>query len=63
MLKISRQLFFQEKSLQNSNKGSLDTAQRGGIFEDEMPLTSLKDIEWVTNVIEPEQQRGPSENP
>lgn len=26
-------------------------------------LKSYKDIQWLTNIVEPEQQRGPSENP
>lgn len=28
----------------------------------EISLTSLNDIKWFTNAVEPEQQRGPSEN-
>lgn len=28
----------------------------------EISLTSLNEIKWFTNAIEPEQQRGPSEN-
>lgn len=63
MLKIPRRLFFHTKSLQNINGESLDSTHLGGVSEDEIPLTSLEDIEWVTNVLEPEQQRGPSENP
>ena len=65
MLKIPRQFSIRNNSPQ-SNSGSLDSSIDENPDEnpDEvLTLTSLDDIERVTNAIEPEQQRGPSEYP
>ncbi|MGE4272825.1 MAG: hypothetical protein ACRKFN_07925 [Desulfitobacterium sp.] len=62
MLKIPRDLFSQEKKPENINTESL-TSVLEDISEAKFPQTSIEDIGWVTNVIEPTQQRGPSESP
>ena len=62
MLKFPLQLFIHDKNPQ-SNRGSLASAPVHKAPDEVITLTSLDDIEWVTNAIEPEQQRGPSETP
>ncbi|MEL1135967.1 hypothetical protein AAC978_12355 [Desulfitobacterium sp. THU1] len=62
MLKIPRDLFSQEKKPEDINAESL-TSVLDDISEADFPQTSIEDIGWVTNVIEPTQQRGPSESP
>ncbi|AGA69373.1 hypothetical protein Desdi_1924 [Desulfitobacterium dichloroeliminans LMG P-21439] len=62
MLKIPRGLFFRQRKSENNNGKSSDSALTD-ISEVEIPLTSIEDIGWVTNAIEPAQQRGPSESP
>ena len=62
MLKIPRRLFFQVQSPARPCE-PFAPAQSGDFYDEEIPLTSLDDIEWATNVLEPDQQRGPSENP
>ncbi|HHY25233.1 MAG TPA: hypothetical protein GX523_00515 [Desulfitobacterium dehalogenans] len=63
MFKIPRRLFFKIQYPTLRPGEPLESAQLGHFSDEDMPLTSLDDIEWVTNILEPEQQRGPSENP
>jgi hypothetical protein len=66
MLKIPRSIL-QEVGALNSEIAS----KIPGNFEqsnsstsgEEIILNTLTDVEWVTNALEPDQQRGPSENP
>lgn len=60
MFKTPRRLFNQRNPDAYNGKGGRISVELNGILEDEIPFT-IEEISWVTNVVEPEQQRGPSE--
>ncbi|NMA69788.1 MAG: hypothetical protein GX958_10255 [Desulfitobacterium sp.] len=49
-----------EKNLKEKNNIIEENVE--SILKNSMPK-SHEDIQWLTNIVEPEQQRGPSENP
>ncbi len=55
---------YQKKDLTIDFEEKNDTKEgnMGNILKNKK-IESFKDIQWLTNVVEPEQQRGPSENP
>lgn len=48
-------IFFEAKT--KSKEGNTENMLKKDIMESDI------DIQWLTNIVEPEQQRGPSENP
>lgn len=66
MMKIPRSILLAVGALNSENPANIPTdleSKNTGLFDEEISLNSLSDVEWVTNAIEPDQQRGPSETP
>lgn len=66
MLKIPRSILVGVGAIHPKNTSNIpidpktDNTNRS---EEEISVSSLVDVEWVTNALEPDQQRGPSETP
>lgn len=66
MLKIPRSILVGVGEIRPKNTTNIpidpktDNTNRS---EEEISVSSLVDVEWVTNALEPDQQRGPSETP
>lgn len=66
MIKIPLNFFLGAGALDSEDPSNIPTNLEltdSELFDEEISLDSLSDVEWVTNAIEPDQQRGPSENP
>lgn len=66
MLRIPRNILSKVGVSNSENQANIPidlNLADSGFTDEEISLTSLNDVEWATNAMEPDQQRGPSETP
>lgn len=66
MPKIPRRIFLGVDTRNSENTVDIRNNSEladSSLSDEAISFSSLAEVEWVTNAIEPEQQRGPSETP